>query len=259
MLITLINYDEKSDNSKIKVAILDSGISQDNKELNKLIVKEYNAIKPHEKLADEFNHGTAVAGIIALNVDSNIGNHAKMDIYSVKVLDKDGYGNVKALTKAINWCIKEKVKIINISAGVQYGTDDLYHAVQKAVNNGIIIISAAGNNYGLSVDYPAKYKGVISINTIDQNHKVPDFSADGKIDYAMPGVNLKSINNNNKISYFTGTSFSTAYATRVVATIIANQQGVTNYYNIKQKLSPFTTKLGTQESKIGQGYLKKIN
>ncbi|MGR6062259.1 S8 family serine peptidase [Bacillus velezensis] len=259
MSFLFLNSDNLENSEGIKVAILDSGINKDNKELRKFVVKEFNALNQNQKINDDYNHGTAIAGIISLNVDKRmVEQRTKIEISDVKVLDKNGNGDVSSLIKAIDWCISENIKIINISSGVQDNSKELQSVIQKALSKGIIIIAASGNNYGLSVDYPAKYQGVLSINALNQNYSLSDFSATGKIDYAMPGSNIKSINNKNEVASFTGTSFATAYATRIITTVIAHQQKNINYLNIREILSPFTFKLGNdnEKRKYGYGHLK---
>ncbi|MFC5775043.1 S8 family serine peptidase [Ectobacillus antri] len=58
------NSEEKP---KVRVAILDSGIDKQHEDLVGRVVKEYNAINPKEEVKDIYGHGTAVAGIIAAN------------------------------------------------------------------------------------------------------------------------------------------------------------------------------------------------
>ena len=54
----------KSDNHYIKVAVLDSGINKELEFFQGVVFEEVNLIHPGEKIVDEFNHGTPVAGII---------------------------------------------------------------------------------------------------------------------------------------------------------------------------------------------------
>ncbi|PFA51268.1 S8 family serine peptidase, partial [Bacillus cereus] len=68
---------------------------------------------------------------------------------------------------------------------------ELERVIEKAIQKGIIVIAAAGNNYGGKVEYPANYKDVISVTAVNHAYKVASFAArNGKIDFAAPGVNV---------------------------------------------------------------------
>lgn len=213
-----INYSkEKISDSKIKVAVLDSGIFPHN-DLQGKIVKAYNTFN-NQPLDDEYGHGTAVAGIITANDNDYgiTGVSQNIELYNVKVLDKNGKGKVENLIKGIEWCIAERVDIINISFGVQVDDTQLKRTIEKAIKKGIIIVAAAGNTYGFGVDYPAKYENVISINSVNIKLKRTSSSAKGKIDFSAPGDRILTTSNNGKYEYFSGTSFSTAFATGIIA------------------------------------------
>jgi len=105
---------------KIKIAILDSGIDKKHEDLNNQVKDEVNMIHPNVPIIDELGHGTAVAGIIAAK-DNSIGFSGvspHVELYSVKVLDKDGNGSVEDIIKGIEWSIDKGVDIINLSFGI---------------------------------------------------------------------------------------------------------------------------------------------
>lgn len=131
-------------------------------------------------------------------------------------MDQAGKGNIDHLIKGIEWSIKNDVHIINISAGVHSSNARLNQLVNEALKQGIIIVAAAGNTYGFSVDYPAKIDGVLSINAIDQTQTRPSSAARGKIDYVAPGVNVLSTSKDGGYEFFSGTSFATAFATATI-------------------------------------------
>lgn len=146
-----------SKNRKVKIAVIDSGIYKEHEDLYGIIVKEFNAINQDEQVIDEFGHGTAIAGIIGgLNNEIGVvGIATNIEIYDVKVLDKYGRGDVRDLITAIDWCIEQNIDIINISFGYQTESVELKSAIDRAVDEGIILVAAAGNTYGFGVDYPA--------------------------------------------------------------------------------------------------------
>ena len=186
------------------------------------VVKEFNAINPEEPIVDEFGHGTAIAGIIGARQDrvGIVGVAPNVDLYDVKVLNEFGKGDIKDFITAIDWCIEQEVDIINISFGYQTENTDLKNAIDRAVDEGIIIVAAAGNTYGFGVDYPARYENVLSISSVNKELKRPSSAARGKIDFVAPGVDILTTNNHGSYSYFTGTSYATAYATGMIALML---------------------------------------
>ncbi len=211
--------------SNVKVAVLDSGIYKDHEDLIGIVKKQYNAISPDTPVIDEFGHGTAIAGILsAANNDSGvIGINPAIEIYDVKVLDSNGKGNVEYLIRGIEWSINQKVHIINISSGITKDSPELKNVIDKAISTGIIVVAAAGNTFGTGVEYPAKYKDVISVNSIKEDFKRPGTAARGKIDYIAPGEKVLSTDHNGGYSLFSGTSFAAAHATGVISLFISNQ------------------------------------
>ncbi|MBT2646434.1 S8 family serine peptidase [Bacillus sp. ISL-34] len=201
------------------MAILDSGINKEHPDLKGQIYKEFNAINSKEPMKDIFNHGTSIAGIIAAK-DNSIGIKGispKSKIYSVKVLNDKGEGSVEHIIRGIEWAINEKVEIINISFGLKNDNQKLKKVINKATNNGIIVVASSGNNYIKDVDYPAKYNNVISVGSIDHEHERAKFSPRGKIDVVGPGRDILSTNNLKDYSIFEGTSYSTAFVTGLIS------------------------------------------
>ncbi len=214
-----------SKNRKVKIAVIDSGIYKEHEDLYGIIVKEFNAINQDEQVIDEFGHGTAIAGIIGgLNNEIGVvGIATNIEIYDVKVLDKYGRGDVRDLITAIDWCIEQNIDIINISFGYQTESVELKSAIDRAVDEEIILVAAAGNTYGFGVDYPARYDSVISISSVNKELKRPTSAARGKIDFVAPGTDILTTNNNGNYSYFNGTSFATAHATGIIALILQDR------------------------------------
>ena len=107
--------DNKLDN-KLKVAIIDSGIDLNNPYFNKYSVKSYtyeneDFIECFEDNTMGNPHGTQVASLILKEC-----NH--IDLISVKILNENNKSSLKKLIKAIEFCIEQKVNIINFSLGI---------------------------------------------------------------------------------------------------------------------------------------------
>ncbi|MGM0751740.1 MAG: S8 family peptidase [Bacillota bacterium] len=224
----------------IKVAVLDSGINKDHPALKGKIHQSFNAIEPNKPIEDHYGHGTAIAGIIAAEDTGGkmSGLAQNVSIYDVKVLDKKGNGKVADLVKGINWCIEEKVDIINISSGFQVDDPSLRKAIDEALSSGIIIIAAAGNTLGQEADYPARYEGVWSITSVNSNLVRSTLAARGKVDFTTTGTEVLSINKEGDFETFSGTSFAAAqisgYTARILDSEHSRHRDIKNIYRMLQ-------------------------
>jgi subtilisin family serine protease len=220
----------------VKVAILDSGIKKNHPDLQNVVIKEFDAINSisSSKTEDVLGHGTAVAGIIAAQDNSIgvIGVNPDSILYSVKVLDEKGKGTLESVVKGINWCIEQHVNIINISFGFKADSDMLRKTVNKAINSGIIVVAAAGNNYIGNADFPARYKNVISVGSLDQNYNLLNFSLKGKVDVVAPGKDILSTNIHNSYSLYNGTSMSAAFVTGLFSLLIGSGYDMTSHAKV---------------------------
>jgi serine protease AprX len=143
----------------VVVAVLDSGISA-HKALNGKVLASVSMI-PGQPTADEYGHGTHVAGIVtgtgtyAAGVTSQYagGIAPGAQLVNVRVLGDDGVGNTSDVIAGIDWVIANKakynIKIMNLSLGhavtEPVAFDPLCAAVERAYRAGIIVVAAAGN------------------------------------------------------------------------------------------------------------------
>ena len=200
----------------VKIAILDTGISP-HEDLS--IAGGTSFVSYTTSFADDFGHGTHVAGIIGAknNVIGTVGVAPDASLYAVKVLDNQGSGYVSDIISGIDWSITNHMNIINMSLGTNTYSQALEDAVNRAYNNGILVVAAAGNDgatdgSGDTVDYPARFTNSIAVGAIDSNDTRAYFSSTGpKVEVAAPGVNVLSTYLNNQYAYMSGTSMATPY------------------------------------------------
>lgn len=206
----------------VKIAVLDTGISPH----DDLVISGGTSISSYtSSYYDDNGHGTHVAGIIGAKDNSigTVGAAPDASIYAVKVLGANGSGLTSDIIFGIDWAIANKMNIINLSLGTQQDSLALKEAINKATNNGIIVIAAAGNDgnatgTGDTVDYPAKYDNVIAVGATDSSNKKASFSSAGPaVTVSAPGVSILSTLNNGSYGYKQGTSMATPYVSGIVA------------------------------------------
>lgn len=235
-----IGYDTLVRNKKIKVAILDSGINREHEDLQKKVVKSFNAVNKTKPTQDDFGHGTNVAGIITANDNGVgiVGISQNVEIYDVKVLDSKGVGEVDVVVEGLRWALSNNVDIVNISFGFIKDYPELKKMINMLLSEHKIVIASAGNNIGGEVDFPARYAGVISVGSINVNGKIDALASEGKIDAYAPGSEIITTSRNGNYETVRGTSFSAAYVTGALAKVISSKEiNEQNRKSIKEYLT----------------------
>jgi minor extracellular serine protease Vpr len=134
----------------IKVAIIDTGIDFSHPDLlgygsSGKVIGGYDFVNPSEEPIDTNGHGTQVAGIIAAD-GSFKGVAPKSKLFSYKVSNTGEGVSSSNIVQGIHKAIQDGVNVINISLGINRTNDDIDNAISSAVNKGIVVIAAAGNN-----------------------------------------------------------------------------------------------------------------
>ena len=120
---------------------------------------------------DDNGHGTHVSGIIAGNGRNSLGARAgiapEAHLVSLKVLDDRGRGVISNVIAALEWAVANKavhnIRVLNLSVGAavteSYRTDPLALAAKRAVDAGIVVVTAAGN-LGKNAQGQLQYGGI---------------------------------------------------------------------------------------------------
>jgi minor extracellular serine protease Vpr len=137
----------------VKVGVIDTGVDYRHPDLRKNFGGGYDTIDqdkdPMETKLEEKStfHGTHVAGVIAAN-GKRKGVAPKATIYAYRALGPGGVGTSETVLAAIERAVKDKVDIINLSLGNDVNGPDwpTSIALNKAVEKGVLAITAAGNS-----------------------------------------------------------------------------------------------------------------
>jgi hypothetical protein len=165
-----------------------------------------------------------------------------------KVLADDGSGYLSDVVEGIDWARKNGAKIINLSLGTEYNSKLLEDAVNRAYSADVIVVAAAGNNYGGSLLYPAAYSSAISVGATDSQDKLASFSAIGA-DLVAPGVSITSTLPGNKYAAWSGTSMAAPHISAAAALLISN-----GIMNVRDKLFENAVDLGISGKDSYYGY-----
>lgn len=218
---------------------------------------------------EAIEHGTTISGIIAAignNSEGIAGLTWHTRIMPLRVLDENGSGSTALVAEAIEYAVKNKADIINLSFITQYYDQGLFDAIKHAYEAGIVVVASAGNeeyytqlnsetgkfeqiaepiDLDQSKRYPVCYDMDSGINMIigaaasDQNNKLSTFSNYGSncVDIVAPGQNIfgaltKDVDVKELNSYYggnlSGTSLAAPMVSGIAALILAHNPDLTN-------------------------------
>ena len=197
----------------IIVAVLDTGIDKDNRDLAGRVVAEVN-FTSSPTTDDLYGHGTHMAGTIAAIAP-------ECRLMNVKVADDAGKCEPSVVAKGIIWAVNHGAKVINLSLSM-VASRNLEEAVNYAWNHGAILVAAAGNKGGSEASYPAYYVSCVAVAGTNQDDALALLSSYGDwVDVAAPGFNIYSELPGNQYGYKTGTSAACAHVSGVAALVLS--------------------------------------
>ncbi len=268
--------------SGVVVAVLDTGINVEHPSLSHLVdgnanngelmgFRDYiNNRNGIDKAYDDAGHGTHVAGIISAR-GSNfgdkltnggvdlLGGSPNVGLLIAKVCTKDDTCENSQIATAISWAADSGADIISLSLGGEGGLsqlqqvgifqDEITREINEAIDQGIVVVSAAGNFGPESNDvaFPAVIQGVIAVGAINEDLRVASFSNHGdgeantctqrpfplpsqgrcpphqKPEVVAPGTEILSAWTGSLYVRASGTSQATPFVTSAVALMLEGQ------------------------------------
>jgi minor extracellular serine protease Vpr len=159
----------------IKIGVIDTGINFShpdffNQDGTSRFLKGYDFVDNDTVPQDTNGHGTQVTGIIV--ADGQLKGIAPMaEIFSYRVSSDGESVPSNLIIKAINQAVKDKVDIINISLGVNMTHNKIDEAVNNAINQGIVVVAAAGNSGPdkSTIGSPARNPNAITVGATYNN------------------------------------------------------------------------------------------
>jgi len=221
-------WDVNPGSRSVVVAVVDNAIQTNHPDLQANILAGIdladNDNNPNPPSA-LFAHGTHVAGIVGAVSNNGIGvasaGNNRVKILPIKATgDASDYRNVDKGYEGVLWAANNGANIISLSWGSTEYSQAEQEVIDYAHNKGIIIVAAAGNEETFRTSYPAAYKHVISVASLDSDDKKSSFSNYGNwVDISAPGRGILSTVPFNTYGSFNGTSMSTPLVSSVLGYI----------------------------------------
>ncbi len=215
--------------SGMKVAVLDTGMDLLHPDfVGRSIVSQ--SFVPGEGVQDGQGHGTHCIGTACGFKDLNgrrYGVAHKSTIYVGKVLSNAGSGASAWILAGMEWAIANGCQVISMSLGNTNPKQSIaYENVgRRALQNGCLIVAAAGNHGPGTVGQPANSPSIMAVAALDNCVQVPAFSSPSgistgaKVNIAAPGVKVYSSLPMDKGRYaaYNGTSMATPHVAGIAA------------------------------------------
>jgi serine protease len=145
---------------------------------------------------DREGHGTFVAGTIAESTNNHLGLTGLAygaSVMPVRVLDAEGNGDASTIATGIRYAVQHGAQVINLSIEFSPGTTsgeipDVVSAINYAHQHGVVVVGAAGNDEGTSLDYPAALANVVSVGATTSDRCLAIYSDVGRgLNLVAPG------------------------------------------------------------------------
>ncbi|MBM3271659.1 MAG: S8 family serine peptidase [Candidatus Sericytochromatia bacterium] len=209
----------------VTVAVLDSGIDVTHPDLAGRATLGPTFVAGTSSSADDFGHGTHVAGIIGARSGNGIGVAAvapEVRLLAIKVLDARGGGTLAEVIAGLDAARAAGAKVVNMSFGTTRRSALLDQAIARTLAAGIVVVAAAGNDGTDIVHFPAATDGVIAVSAVDTADRRATFSSAGpQVRLAAPGVDIVSTGRGARYAIASGTSQAAPVVAGAIATVLA--------------------------------------
>jgi len=221
-------WDLSKGSQQVVIAVIDSGVDPSHPDLQPKLVPGWNVLSNNSNWADDYGHGTAVAGTAAAATNNAAGVAGvawDCRIMPVKAAGSDGYASSSSLYNGLVWAADHGAKVANLSFKV---TDSLFVSMgmQYFVSKGGVVTVSAGNDGAQATTPDNPY--CLTVVATDSADQKTSWSAYGSnVDLAAPGANIVTTNKGGGYGTWAGTSFSAPIVAGAAALLFAANPALT--------------------------------
>jgi thermitase len=219
--------------TNVVVAVLDSGVNAAHPDLAGQLLPGFDFVGGDADPADDFGHGTAVAGVISATANNAAGVAGVAfgsRVLPVKVMDANGFAYYSTIAQGIYYAVAQGARVINISIAGTSPSATLQNAVNWAWSNNVVVVAAAGNNGNDVPYYPAACSNAVAVAATTANDALASFSSyGGHLALAAPGETIWTTVRDVATGYapWNGTSFASPVVAGVAALVFSAQPALT--------------------------------
>jgi subtilisin family serine protease len=213
----------KTTGRNITITMIDTGVDLTHPELIDQITQNKNFASGISPDFSNDKHGTAVAGIMVARKDNGTGiigiaPDAKLIVLKAcwphQTDSMEAVCNSFTLALAVNTAIQSGAKILNMSLG---GPQDAFLELllNKAIENGMIVIAADTGLARKDENFPASLKNVISVQSSKQPDQLPQLPT-----ITAPGEKILTTLPHGTYDFISGSSVAAAEVSGIIALLL---------------------------------------
>lgn len=227
----------------VRVAIVDSGVGAGllgpGADERSFVVRQRGLLGAVERCeaGDVLSHGTAVASIVR-----EVAPRASLT--SVRVVDERGVGTPDGLRLALDFCVRERFDVVNVSLGTRQRDAllELYDLVDRAQVAGVALVAATDNRG--PPDYPAACTSLVSVDGMASDDPFClGFRPGHRVAFLARGRDVPVWSPQGQRRSVSGSSFACAHVSGFAARLLAWRRG----------LRPFEVKTLLHAAAVGAG------
>ncbi|WP_153039245.1 S8 family serine peptidase [Microbulbifer sp. Q7] len=220
-------YTYDSTGRGVHAYIIDTGILGSHQEFAGRMGNGFAGVNDGRGTEDCNGHGTHVAGTVG---GSTWGVAKDVTLHSVRVFGCSGETSSSIIIDAVNWVASNHVKpaVANMSLGGGISTA-LDSAVRGAVNRGVTVVVAAGNDNANACSYsPARESSAVTVASSTSSDSRSNFSNWGScVDLFAPGSDITSAwwTGASATNTISGTSMASPHGAGMAALLLEEDPG----------------------------------
>ncbi|MCC3374981.1 S8 family peptidase [Cohnella sp. REN36] len=216
---------------RVKIGVIDTGVDFQHPDLRHALERGINLLQRTMLPHDDNGHGTHIAGSIAAAnpIRGMIGVAPRSSIYPVKAFDHNGTAFVSDIILGIEWCVRNRIDIVNMSFGMRTRSKALLSAVNNAYRSGVLIVASSGNDGKRGeIDFPARFANTVSVGALNRQGRIAKFTnRSAMVDIYAPGEQIESAWLRGRRRIMSGTSMATSHVTGAIALLLAEKPELT--------------------------------
>jgi len=251
-------WDVQTGSENVIVAVVDTGVDYTHEDLYGRVIRGYDYVNNDADPMDDQGHGTHCAGIIGATLNNRVGiaGVSRVSIMAVKALDSQGSGYYSWISSGIRYAVDNGADVISMSLGGPSDSQVMRDACDYAWNNGVLVVAAAGNDYGGAVSYPARYGSVMAVSAIDSRDRLASYSNVGpEVEVCAPGSSVLSTYPGNQYKSMSGTSMACPHVAGVAGLVFSENPYLSNV-DVRNILCDTAIDLGSYGQDTAFGYGK---
>jgi thermitase len=211
------------------IAIVDSGVDPHHPDLAGKLVPGYNSYDKSGNTADQFGHGTKMAGVAGARSNNGVGIAGVAGlspIMPIRATDRAGRASSASIAKGIVWAVDHGARVVNISLQGVVKNAAIRTAAEYAFNHGALVVAPSGN-CGCDEATPGS-PFILSVSATDETDNAAYFSTTGAfVDISAPGANITTTTMYGLYLGDSGTSLASSVVAGVAALMFSANPALT--------------------------------